>query len=243
MSDRDVRPSAGTLEELITQIEHLPAGAITFRLWVPEELTYEGEPITQEAAMAVVLDALLGREMVPDGHEQGIGGRMYRYHHEAAGGPGPQPQQSASRTARWLVRALRSLGIGPMPRTFRPGQVWRYATRPGEHQSRVQILRVDADPDAGEIIHVAITGVHLRRSSDDPSQTSVIGHVPVARAALEASGLSLEAQDAEVPDFKEGYDMWRAAFEEGKAGIFSVPIAEIVDVTEATLEPGAHGGW
>jgi len=50
-------------------------------------LTCRDEPITPEAAMTVILNDLLGREMFPDGYEQGIGGRHYRYHYESTGAP------------------------------------------------------------------------------------------------------------------------------------------------------------
>lgn len=118
-------------------------------------------------------------------------------------------------------------------------QVWRYATRPGEEQSRIIVLRVDLEPNIGEIIHIAITGVRLMPSNDDLAPRTAIGHVPVARTALEASRLSLELENAEVPEFQKGYDTWRAAFETGSAGVFSVPVAEIVDTTEATIRGGA----
>jgi len=134
---------------------------------------------------------------------------------------------------RLLVRALRSVGIGPSQSTFRPGQVWRYATRPGEEQSRLIVLRVDLEPNLGEIIHIAITGVRLTPSNDDLAPMTAIGHVAVARAALEASRLSLEPENPEVPEFQN--DTWRAAFDAGSAGVFSVPVAEIVEAMEATI--------
>jgi len=37
-----------------------------------------------------------------------------------------------------------------------------------------------------------------------------------------------------LPDYEEGYGMWRKAFEAGKAGIYTITVAEAVDVMEAT---------
>jgi len=148
------------------------------------------------------------------------------------------PNAADRRGGNWLVRALRSIGIGPRRIELRPGQVWRYATRPGEEQSRVQILKVDSDPVIGEIIHIAITKVRILPSENGLSVTT-IGHVPISREALEGSGLSLESKSGEPPDIPEGYKVWRDAFHGGTAGVFSIPVAEIVEVMEITIRDGS----
>ena len=38
-----------------------------------------GDAVPQDAAIAVVLDKLLGLDFFPDGFEQGDGGRLYKY--------------------------------------------------------------------------------------------------------------------------------------------------------------------
>ena len=78
------RPSTGTVESLLELVAAVPDlstdGAPTdFTLWVPETLTLNGDAVPQDAAMAVVLDKLLGLDFFPDGFEQGDGGRLYKY--------------------------------------------------------------------------------------------------------------------------------------------------------------------
>lgn len=78
------RPSTGTVESLLELVAALPDsstdGAPTdFTLWVPETLTMNGDAVPQDAAIAVVLDKLLGLDFFPDGFEQGDGGRLYKY--------------------------------------------------------------------------------------------------------------------------------------------------------------------
>ena len=237
MTGPNAGPNMGSLEDLVREIQRLPADTPEFDLWVPDNLTYQGDSITLEAAMAVVLNELLAREMFPDGFEQGSGGRMYRYRHESTGRRRSPVLYNS--VCHWVVQALRSVGIGPKRRNFEPGQVWRYRTRTGEEESRVQILKVDVDPKAGEIIHIAVNGIRIERSAGDLTPISILGHVPVARQALEASELVFEAENTELPEFEEGYHMWRTGFEAGNAGVFSVPVAEIVDVMEATIRGGA----
>ena len=131
-------------------------------------------------------------------------------------------------TPEWLIRVLRRVGIGRP--SFAPGQVWRYATRAGEEHSRVHILRVETFPKIGDVVHIAITNVF------DAANT--ISHVPVSAEALERSGLSFEARSGSPPDWEEGYAIWREEFDAGNAGVFSIPVAEIVDVMEQALRHG-----
>lgn len=78
------QPSAGTVESLLALVDSIPASTSTgaptdFTLWVPESLTMRGSAVRQDVAMAIVLDKLLGLGFLPDGFEQGDGGRFYRY--------------------------------------------------------------------------------------------------------------------------------------------------------------------
>ena len=238
MNGTALPPSSGTLEELLDRIEEIPSEAMTFDLWVPEALTYRGEPITLEAVMAIVVDQLLALELFPDDFDDGVGGRTYHYRREPTGAPAPA-EPPRRETANWLVRALRRVGIGSKRIVFEPGQVWRYAARKGEERSRVHILRIDTDPTLGEIVHIAISGLQIPPPVPDEPVISMLGHVPISRAALARSGLALESNSADIPDFEEGYDMWREAFEAGDAGVFSIPVAEVVAAMEQTIRGGA----
>src|SRR5262249_50740410 len=72
-------PSSGTIEALLAQVEALPEGTKTFELFVPQDLTWQGRPVTQNMAMAVVVDKLLGKQLYPDGFDQRPTGRRYKY--------------------------------------------------------------------------------------------------------------------------------------------------------------------
>jgi len=39
----------------------------------------------------------------------------------------------------------------------------------------------------------------------------------------------------DLPDYEEGYTMWKEAFDAGSAGVYTITIAEAIDVMEATL--------
>ena len=131
-------------------------------------------------------------------------------------------------TPEWLLRVLRRVGIGRP--SLAEGQVWRYATRDGEEDSRVHILRIESYPHAGEILHIAVTGLR------EPVKT--ISHLPIARESLERSGLTFESRSGSPPDWKEGYGIWREEFDAGRAGVFTGTVAEIVGWMEEAVVKG-----
>jgi hypothetical protein len=69
----------GTVEDLLKQIGSIRDDLTTFELWVPERLSLHDQPVASDIAMAIALDALLNKEMFPDGFIQGDGGRYYKY--------------------------------------------------------------------------------------------------------------------------------------------------------------------
>ncbi len=75
-------PTAGTVEELLREIGSWSTDASATDLWVPQQLTLNGNPVQQDAAMAIVLDKILGLGLFPDGFSEGAGGRFYRYRRE-----------------------------------------------------------------------------------------------------------------------------------------------------------------
>ena len=62
----DSLPAAGTVEELLRLAADVPREATAFGLWVPAELTWAGEPVTQRAGLAAVVDTLRARGFAPE---------------------------------------------------------------------------------------------------------------------------------------------------------------------------------
>jgi len=40
-----------------------------------------------------------------------------------------------------------------------------------------------------------------------------------------------------MPDISEGYGHWKAAFDAGEGGIFSIPVAQAVEYIEKAVNP------
>jgi hypothetical protein len=70
---------ANTVEALLEQIDGTAGESTNFNLWVPDQLTWYGEPVRADIAMAVVVDRLLAKGFMPAGFTQGINGRTYHY--------------------------------------------------------------------------------------------------------------------------------------------------------------------
>ncbi|WP_109487252.1 hypothetical protein [Occallatibacter savannae] len=113
---------------------------------------------------------------------------------------------------------------------FSPGQVWSYRTRRGEESSTITVLRIERLPNAGVIVHVRISGIHLKNCSGGPSPTN-IGHTPISREALDRSVTKLIEQGRTLPDYEEGYNQWRQAC----GGVYTIAVADLVKADEETF--------
>jgi hypothetical protein len=132
-----------------------------------------------------------------------------------------------------LLTLLAAAAVGPAAAAeLEAGQVWRYQTRAGEEPSRLYLVRVDRGPSGQAIYHIYLDGLKLRNPLMAGGVQDHLPHAPVSRESLEASVIELLGSDAEMPDISEGYAAWLLAFEKGRAGFFTMPVAQIVQHIE-----------
>lgn len=120
---------------------------------------------------------------------------------------------------------------------FRVGQVWRYETRPGEEASRVIVGRVERIEGIGKVVHVKLTGLHLASSAAPGVVGTIMFHAPVTEAQVAASVLELTDEQGDLDGFAEGYATWLSAYRVGEAGVFTLPLSDVVAATEQALNP------
>ncbi len=118
---------------------------------------------------------------------------------------------------------------------FAAGQIWSYQTRPNETESRLTIVRVDDDDEYGTIVHIFISGVEIPNADAPDGKTTYIAHMPYAEDALEQCVKNLETESVELPDYEEGYRLWRDAFENSEAGVFTFPVSEAITFVEKSV--------
>jgi len=116
---------------------------------------------------------------------------------------------------------------------FKVGQKWRYTTRPREPGSTLIILKIEVC-EGDVIVHIAVSGL-LMSSPGDAKPKGNIGHLPIAAYILESSVTTLAEKSIPLPDFEEGYRIWRKDFDKGQAGYFTAPVSECVEVIEKGL--------
>lgn len=118
---------------------------------------------------------------------------------------------------------------------YKVGQKWSYDTRPGEEKSYLVIVKIDDDPKLGKIIHIAMRGLRMNNSHSPDGISENVNHMPFSQEAIDKSGLKLLKEKTDLPRFEEGYQSWREAFDAGRAGIYTITVAQAVKVMEATL--------
>jgi hypothetical protein len=115
---------------------------------------------------------------------------------------------------------------------FQVGQTWKYQTRTGEEASTLTVVKVEAEPKWGVIVHVALRGLQVKNPHAPSGITTEAGHLPMAESALLKSVTVMVTAHTPLPPYEEGYREWRRAFDAGKAGVFTGSVAEVVDFLE-----------
>jgi hypothetical protein len=118
---------------------------------------------------------------------------------------------------------------------FKPGQIWAYQTRPGEEASKLYLARIDRGLGSRALFHLYIDGLQLKNPKFSGGVQDHLVHLPISREALEASVTELLQSDAVMPDISEGYALWLLSFEQGQAGVFTIPVAQAIQHIEGAF--------
>ena len=118
---------------------------------------------------------------------------------------------------------------------FKVGQRWSYKARPHEEKSYFIIVKLDHDAKLGTIVHIAMRDLKMKNPHSPDGISDTVEHMPFTEDAVKRSVLKLLEEKVELPNYKEGYQMWRDAFDAERAGVYTITIAEAVKVMEVTL--------
>lgn len=117
---------------------------------------------------------------------------------------------------------------------FRAGERWSYRTRPNESDSTFVVLRVETMPDSQNVVHLRLEGLRIPNTLAPSGLTEVAGHLPVAESSVSQSAKE-KIGEGETIDL-EGYAQWKSEWEKGRAGIFTLSLAEIADFLEEAMK-------
>lgn len=118
---------------------------------------------------------------------------------------------------------------------YRSGQIWQYETRKGEEQSRVIILKVERSLKEEVVVHIAVLNARIKNPQKEGGISTEIAHLPFSRESMDKSLTKLESSNNELPDYIDGYNQWKKAFETGRGGIFTIGVKEAVDYVEQAM--------
>lgn len=121
---------------------------------------------------------------------------------------------------------------------YQVGQIWAYHTRQGEEHSRLLITQIDHFEGHDTIFHLYIDQLEMKGPHTNASApiNSELPHVPVTQSTLDESVTKLIGTASDLPDNSEGYTIWRTAFDDHKAGVFDLPLKDIVRCLEEVLQ-------
>ncbi len=117
---------------------------------------------------------------------------------------------------------------------FEIGQVWTYHARSHEKESTLTILKIDEFNDQ-KIVSIQITQRSVKSDQNPEGNVRVLEHIPIASQALSESVIELLSCGKVPVGYKEGYNIWKEAFDTGRGGYFTIPVVDIVIYIEQTL--------
>lgn len=118
---------------------------------------------------------------------------------------------------------------------YSEGQVWSYKTRAGEEKSTVLINKIEINEKLGNIYHISLNEVKVENPHIADGFSSNLPHFPVSEETMKKSLVKLIGKSAPNPDYLEGYNTWKTAFDAGEAGIFTISVSEIVSFIEEVI--------
>jgi len=134
-----------------------------------------------------------------------------------------------------LIMSLLSMFSFAKAAEYSEGQVWSYKTRIGEEKSTVLINKIESNEKLGKIYHISLNEVKVKNPHIAGGFSNELPHFPVSEETLKKSLVKFVGKAAPNPDYIEGYNTWKSAFDAGEAGIFTISVAEIVGFIEDTI--------
>jgi hypothetical protein len=140
-----------------------------------------------------------------------------------------------SRVAPAIIAVAAMTTSTAQAQQFSERQVWAYRARAAEPSSTLLINKIEHEAKLGEVFHISVLGVHVKNKHAPGGVSKELPHFPVSRKTLELSVTKLMGTSRANPEYQEGYATWRKAFQEGQAGVFTIPVSEIVGIVESTI--------
>ena len=127
------------------------------------------------------------------------------------------------------------------PKEFKIGQVWKYNTRPEEDDSTLTILKIENYEQGDVIIHIRVDRINLYNPNVASGPWNFIGHLPFSNDALAKSVTTFERNNVILPDFSEGYNQWKQAWDNSKAGYWKIELKHAIEAIDNVIREKNKG--
>jgi hypothetical protein len=118
---------------------------------------------------------------------------------------------------------------------YHVGEKWSFQARTGEDHAAFTVVKVEANPKVGTIVHVSVEGVRIKSPLSPGGFTDTIAHMPFAESAIDNSVIDLVSKRAPIPEFEGNYRQWRKAFEAKRGTIFTATVKDAIGYLERSL--------
>lgn len=126
----------------------------------------------------------------------------------------------------------------PTKSQFAAGQVWAYKCRDQDKGSTLMVTKVEQNGDK-TFVHIRLDNVNIENPGPPPCVMHTVAHVPISEEALSQSVVKLVKTNVPVQlQSMEGYEGWRQQFIAHRAGVFSIPVAEVVAFIQKSIAGG-----
>ncbi len=119
---------------------------------------------------------------------------------------------------------------------FKVGQIWKYENRKGEDSSTLTILKIEKYDKGDTIIHIRVDGVKIYSPQAATGYSDFIGHLPFSEKSISKSVTKLVGQNNNLPDFSDGYNQWKEAWNSDKGGYWTVNLKEAIDGVDKAMQ-------
>ena len=116
---------------------------------------------------------------------------------------------------------------------YKEGQVWSYKTRENESNSKIYIVKIEYNKTIGKNYHIYIDNLNIKNPYQKSKIQNNLSHSPVSEKTLDDSVIKIVTAKYENNiNISDGYVAWKEAFDDGKAGVFTIPVNEIIQCIE-----------
>ena len=112
---------------------------------------------------------------------------------------------------------------------IKEGQIWSYKSRSSEPGSKLTVIKLDT-PGNEQIVHISVDSLRITQRNTGEVTATYIEHLPMSLDAFSKSVIKIES--IVETSINEGYLDWKNKFDEGKAGVWSLEISEVIEMIE-----------